>query len=124
MVINLRKMAFATLWKKYEKKLITNAVKEAVRKGFAEVINEDYCTITLDNYTTSKYSAEDQAKIDKFIADNHIEKITEKKANYSIEFVPTEKAIKEFDEMIDKMTQSSNNVIAKRVAAKVANTNK
>lgn len=122
MVIDLRQMAFATLWKKYEKKLNSNTTKEAIRNGETEYKFADYCKVVLDDYTPqAKYSEEDQAKINKFIEENGIKKIpAETKANYSVEFVPSEKAIKEFDKMIKDLEQSEHKNIAK-VAANVKN---
>lgn len=121
MMVDLRQMAFATLWKKYEKKINTNATKEAIRNGTATYKFVDYCTVALDKHTTSKYSEEDQAKIDKFIEENDIKKISTTKENYSIEFVPSEKAIKEFNKMISELEDSQHKNIAK-VATQVANT--
>lgn len=122
MIIDLRQMAFATLWKKYEKKLNSNTTKEAIRNNEVEYKFADYCKVTLDDYTPqSKYSEEDQAKIDKFIEENDIKKLpAEKKLNYSVEFVPSEKAIKEFNKMIEDLEQSEHKNIAK-VASNVKN---
>lgn len=122
MVIDLRQMAFATLWKKYEKKLNSNATKEAIRNSEAEYKFADYCKVVLDDYTPQpKYSEEDQAKIDKFIEENGIKKLPAKtKSNYSVEFVPSEKAIREFDKMIEELKNSQYKNIAK-VANAVSN---
>lgn len=122
MIIDLRQMAFATLWKKYEKKLNSNTVKQAIRNGEVEYKFADYCEVALDDYTPqSAYSEEDQAKIDKFIKENGIKKLpAETKPNYSVEFVPSEKAIKEFNKMIADLEQSEHRNIAK-VAANVKN---
>lgn len=120
MEIDLRQMAFATLWKKYEKKLNDEKTKNAIRNGDATYKFADYASISLGKSTTSKYSEEDQAKIDKFIADNHIEKITETKENYKVEIIPSEKAIKEFNKMLDDLENSQHKNIAK-VASKVKN---
>ena len=121
MVIDLRQMAFATLWKKYEKKLNSNTTKEAIRNNEVEYKFADYCKVMLDDYTPQpKYSEEDQAKIDKFIEENGIKKLpAEKKLNYSVEFVPSEKAIKEFDKMIKELENSQYKNIAK-IASNVA----
>lgn len=119
MIVDLRQFAFATLWKKYEKKINTNETKEAIRNGSATFKFADYCNVTTKDYTTAKYSEEDQAKIDKFIEENGIKKISETKTNYSIEFVPSEKAIKEFDKMIKELETSQYKNIAK-VASNVA----
>lgn len=115
MIIDLRQMAFATLWKKYEKKINTEEVKQAIRENREDVGYKfaDYAKVRLKPYTSSKYSKEDQAKIDKFIEENHIEKITETKEDYSIEFVPSEKAINEFNKMLNDLEQSKHRNIAK-----------
>lgn len=122
MIIDLRQMAFATLWKKYEKKLNSATAKEAIREGDVDYKFADYCKVVLDDYTPQpKYSEEDQAKIDQFIEENGIKKIpAEKKINYSVEFVPSEKAIKEFDKMIKELETSKYRNIAK-VAIEVRN---
>lgn len=119
MVVDLRQMAFATLWKKYEKTINNENTKSEIRSGKATYKFADYCTVKLKNSTTSKYSAEDQAKIDKFIEENGIKKISETKENYSVEFVPSEKAIKEFDKMIKELENSQYKNIAK-IASNVA----
>lgn len=118
MTIDLRQLAFATLWKKYEKKINNEKTKDAIRNGEATYKFADYCHVSLGKSTTTKYSEEDQAKIDKFIKDNHIEKISETKENYKVEFVPSEKAIKEFNKMIKELENSQYKNIAK-VAEKV-----
>ena len=115
MIIDLRQMAFATLWKKYEKKLNNATTKTEIRNGTATYKFADYCKVTLDDYTPQpKYSEEDQAKIDKFIEENGIKKLpTKTKENYSVEFVPSEKAIKEFNKMLKDLQQSEHRNIAK-----------
>lgn len=120
MEIDLRQMAFATLWKKYEKKINTQETKEAIRNRTAKFKFADYCNVTLDSYTQpAQYSVEDQAKIDQFIKDNHIEKLPGKTiANYAVQFVPSEKAIKEFNKMLNELENSEYKNIAK-VASKV-----
>ena len=119
MIVDLRQFAFATLWKKYEKKINTNETKEAIRNGSATFKFADYCNVTTKNYTTANYSEKKKKKIDKFIEENGIKKISETKTNYSIEFVPSEKAIKEFDKMIKELETSQYKNIAK-VASNVA----
>lgn len=118
MVIDLRQMAFATLWKQYEKKINNEKTKECIRNGEATYKFADYCNISLKDYSTSRYSEEDQRKIDKFIEENHIEKIKETKENYSTVFTPSEKAIKEFNKMLDELENSQYKNISK-VASKI-----
>lgn len=123
MKIDLRQLAFATLWKKYEKKINNEKTKEAIRNGEATYDFADYCSISLGKSTTTKYSAEDQAKIDKFIKDNHIEKISETKENYKVEFIPSQKAVKEFNRMLKELQNNEHRNLAK-VASKVQKTMK
>ena len=98
-------------------KEINDEIKE---KGIDKVIscNDDKNIELKERKAKAKYSPEDQAKIDKFIADNHIEKITETKENYKVEIIPSEKAIKEFNKMLDDLENSQHKNIAK-VASKV-----
>lgn len=117
MKIDLRQLAIAKLWANYNKRLNSEATKEAFRNGTAITMHNDYATITLDKYTRTYYSAEDQAKIDEFIKANHIEKITETKENYSLEIKPTSKAEKEFNKML-KTLLDSNDKSTKRIATK------
>lgn len=123
MRIDLRQLAFATLWKKYEKKINNEKTKEAIRNGEATYDFADYCSLSLGKSTTSRYSAENQAKIDQFIKDNHIEKITETKENYKIEFVPSQKAKREFNKMLKELQNNEHKNLAK-VASKVQKTMK
>ena len=120
MQIDLRQIAFATLWKKYEKKINTEEAKKAIRNGEATYKFADYCNVALSSYTQpAKYSEADQAKIDEFIKENGFEKIPgETIEDYKVEFVPSEKAIKEFKKMLDELENSEYKNIAK-VASKV-----
>ena len=120
MLIDLRLMAFTVLMKKLEKKINTEETKEEIRNGTASYKFADYATIKTKDYTQSKYSPEDQAKIDEFIKEQGIEKIVETKEDYSIEIVPSEKAIKEFNKMLDELEGSQYKNIAK-VASQVRN---
>lgn len=123
MEIDLRQLAFATLWKKYEKTINNEKTKEAIRNGEATYKFADYCSMSLGKCTTARYSPEDQAKIDKFIKDNHIEKITETKENYKIEFIPSQKAKREFHRMLKELQDNEHKNLAK-VASKVQKTMK
>lgn len=120
MQIDLRQIAFATLWKKYEKKINTEEAKKAIRNGEATYKFADYCNVALSNYTQpANYAPEVQAKIDQFIKENGFKKIPgETVENYKIEFIPSEKAIKEFKKMLDELENSEYKNIAK-VASKV-----
>lgn len=118
-MVDLRQLAIATLWKKYEKSINNEETKRALRNN-EETKFKDYAKITLRDYTTSKYSDEDQAKIDKFIAEQGFKKITETKENYSVEIIPSEKAINEFNKMLDELENSQHRNIAK-VASQVKN---
>lgn len=100
---DLRIASIATLMKKVEKSIMTEDIKDAIRNNKITTIANGYGKIKLKPYTQKKFTPEDQAKIDKFIEDNHIEKITETKENYSIEIIPSEKAETEFDKMLDRL---------------------
>lgn len=123
MKIDLRQLAFATLWKKYEKKINNEKTKEAIRNGEATYDFVDYCSISLGKSTMTKYSAEDQAKIDRFIKENGIKKISETKENYKVEFIPSQKAVKEFNRMLKELQNNEHRNLAK-VASKVQKTMK
>lgn len=118
MAIDLRPIIFATLWKKYEKKLITEEIKNEIRTGKAVYKFATYGKVKLKDYTQSEYAEEDQKKIDEFIKANHIEKVKKVKTNYSIEFIPSEKAINEFNKMLSDLEESEHKNIAK-IAEKV-----
>lgn len=116
--IDLKLLALVALVKKLEKQIQTEDDKNAIRNSTATYTHADYARIQLKNYTQSKYSDEDQQKIDDFIKKQGFKKITTVKENYSIEIVPSEKAIKEFDKMLELLTQSETKNIA-RVASQV-----
>lgn len=120
MVVDLRQIAIATLWKKHEKKLNNETTKVAIRNGEATYKFADYCQVSLDNYTQTHYKKEGkEIKIDKekIIADyckaNGIEVVKDTKENYSVEFVPSEKAHKEFNKMLKELQSSQYKNIAK-----------
>lgn len=123
MVIDLRQIAFVMLWKQYERQINNEKTKENIRNGEATYKFADYCNISLKDYSISKYTEEDQRKIDQFIKDNKIEKIKETKENYSIVFTPSEKAIKEFNKMLTELENSQYKNISK-VASKIKATKK
>lgn len=116
--IDLRLLAFANLFKRLEKKINTEETKDKIRNGTATYKFADYAQIQTKDYTQSKYSEEDQAEIDKFIAEKGFKKVATTKPNYSIEIVPSEKAIKEFDKMLNELESSQFKNIAK-VASQV-----
>lgn len=111
--IDLRLLAFANLFKKIEKQINTEENKNAMRNGDATYKFADYAHIQTKDYSQSKYSEEDQKEIDEFIKEKGFKKITTTKTNYSIEIVPSEKAVKEFDKMLNELTQSQFKNIAK-----------
>ncbi|MDE6947588.1 MAG: hypothetical protein K2P14_10445 [Anaeroplasmataceae bacterium] len=117
-MIDLRLLAFANLFKKLEKQINTDKTKDEIRNGTAIYKFADYAQIQTKDYTQSKYSDEDQAEIDKFIAEKGFKKIATTKTNYAIEIVPSEKAIKEFDKMLNELENSQYKNIAK-VASQV-----
>lgn len=120
-MVDLRLLAFANLFKKLEKKINTEETKDKIRAGEAVYKFADYAQINIKDYTQSKYSEEDQAEIDKFIAEKGFKKIATTKENYSIEIVPSEKAVKEFNKMLNELENSQFKNIAK-VATQVKTT--
>lgn len=128
MEIDLRQLAFATLWKKYEKKLNTEEVKNAIRNGEATYKFADYASIKPKDNTITQYKKDSEIIelntteiIANYCKENGIEISKYTRENYSIEFVPSEKAIKEFNKMLEELQDSEHKNIAK-VAANVANT--
>lgn len=119
--IDMRLAIFATLYKRQEKKTITNEVKEAIRKGEYTTKFDSYGKIVCKNYTKSYYKPEDQEAIDKFIKEQGFEKVTETIENHTIEFVPSEKGIKEFNKSQAEQENSQYRNIAK-VASQLRNT--
>lgn len=120
-MVDLRLLAFANLFKKLEKQINDESTKEEIRKGTATYKFADYAQIQTKDYTQSKYSEEDQAEIDKFIAEKGFKKVATTKPNYAIEIVPSEKAIKEFEKMLEELEGSQFKNIAK-VASQVKTT--
>lgn len=121
--VDLRLLAFANLFKKLEKQINNESTKDKIRKGEATYKFADYATIQTKDYTQAKYSDEDQAEIDRFIAEKGFKKIVTTKPNYAIEVVPSKKAIKEFNKMLNELESSQYKNIAK-VASQVKNVNK
>ncbi len=120
MMVDLRQLVFATLWKKYEKKINTEELKAEIRNGTATYKFADYGNIALKDYSQSAYPEDEQRQIDEFIKEKGFKKVKTTKPNYSVEFVPSEKAIKEFDKMIAELQDSQYKNIAK-IANNVAN---
>lgn len=125
MEIDLRQLAFATLWKKYEKKINTEETKEAIRSGKATYRFADYGLPKLGNSPKTHYEKDgeeielDTAKIIKdYCETNGIDIIKENRENYKVEIVPSEKAIKEFNKMVKELENSQYKNIAK-MASKV-----
>lgn len=113
MLIDMRLLAFATLGKKAEKQLMSEEVKNAIRSNDYTVKFADYGTIQKKNYTKSYYSEEEQRQIDEFIASKGFKKITETKEEYTIEIVPSTKAVKEYERMLTEQEKSQYKNIAK-----------
>lgn len=127
MLIDLRLMAFATIWKQKEKELNTEAVKNAIRNGEAEFKFTDYCNITTGKNTRTVYKKDGEiieldtaAIIAKHCADNDIDIVKETRDNYSVKFTPSEKAYKEYNKMMVELEDSQHRNIAK-VATQLAN---
>lgn len=120
MIVDLRLMAFTTLWKKLEKKLNTEEVKEKIRKGEAIYKFADYSSIRQKDRTITQYKKDgkiielDTTEIIKnYCKDNGIEIVKNTRKNYSIEFVPSEKAIKEFNKMLQELEEGQHKNISK-----------
>lgn len=120
MQIDLRLMSFATLWKKFEKRLNTEAVKNAIRSGEATYKFADYASVKPKDNTITQYKKDgevielDTTEIIKnYCKDNGIDIVKYTRENYSIEFVPSEKAIKEFNKMLDELEEGQHKNIAK-----------
>lgn len=125
MVIDLRQMAFATLWKKYEKKINNEEVKNEIRTGKATYKFADYCKVSTGKSTSTHYEKEGkiiEIDTDKIIAnyckENGINIVKDTKENYKITFTPSEKAEIEFNKMLNDLENSTHKNIAK-VASKV-----
>lgn len=113
MELDMRLLVFATLGKKIEKQIMTNATKQAIRNNDYTMKFADYGTIRKEKYTKSYYSEEDQKQIDEFIKSKGFKKITETKEEYSIEIVPSAKGIKEYEKMLKEQEASQYKNIAK-----------
>ena len=113
MLLDMRLLAFATLGKKAEKQLMSEEVKNAIRSNDYTVKFADYGIIQKKNYTKSYYKEKDQKQIDEFIKLKGFKKITETKEEYTIEIVPSAKAIKEYEKMLTEQERSQYRNIAK-----------
>lgn len=120
MQLDMRLLVFATLGKKTEKRIMTEKTKQAIRDNDYAIKFADYGTIQKKNYTKSYYSEEDQKQIDEFIKSKGFKKITETKEEYTIEIVPSEKGIKEYEKMLKEQENSQYRNIAK-VASQLKN---
>lgn len=125
MIVDLRLMAFTTLWKKLEKKLNTEEVKEKIRKGKAIYKFADYSSVKQKDSTITQYKKDGEIIelsttdiIKEYCEKNGIEIIKNTRKNYAIEFVPSEKAIKEFNKMLQELEEGQHKNISK-VASQV-----
>lgn len=125
MIVDLRLMAFTTLWKKLEKKLNTEEVKEKIRKGEAIYKFADYSSVKQKDSTITQYKKDGEIIelsttdiIKEYCEKNGIEIIKNTRKNYAIEFVPSEKAIKEFNKMLQELEEGQHKNISK-VASQV-----
>lgn len=120
MIIDLRLMAFATLWKKLEKKLNTEEVKNEIRNEKATYKFADYCEVSTGKSPKTIYKKDgkiielDTTQIVKdYCKINGIEIAKEDRPNYKVTFTPSEKAKKEFDKMLTELEGSQHRNIAK-----------
>lgn len=105
--------------KEYKTRL--EELKTQIRAG-ATTINNDYCTFTTTNQNTYAYTTEDQEKIDKFLKENHIEKVLkESKPNYKITFKPTLTAQRKYNRYVESTINNAPNNSIKSAACKLAN---
>lgn len=118
MILDLRQIMIATLWKKYETKLVSKKVKDAIKNGDVEYKFADYGKVILDKTTKTRYFKDGkeikQADIIKqHCEDNGISIVKEEIKNHSVEFVPSQKAINEFNKMLLELENSQHKNIAK-----------
>lgn len=120
MIIDLRLMSFATLWKKLEKKLNTDKIKTAIRNGEAIYKFADYASIKPKDNTITQYKKDGEIIelsttdiIKEYCEKNGIEIVKNTRKNYAIEFVPSEKAIKEFNKMLQELEEGQHKNISK-----------
>lgn len=113
MIIDLRQIMIATLWKKYEKKINNEKIKEAIRNNEATYKFADYgIPKKTDSSKTHYYkdgkeiSINTEEIIKQYCKDNSITIEKEKLIDYKVEFVPSQKAIKEFNRMLDDLKES------------------
>ena len=125
MILDLRLMSFVTIFKKLEKVINTNEVKEEIRAGKASYKFADYCKVSTGiQHFTHYIKAGKEIEIDKtaiienYCKENGIEIVDETKEDYKITFTPSEKAYKEFNKMLDTVTDGQYRNIAK-VASQV-----
>ena len=120
MTIDLRLMSFATLGKKLEKTLNNEATKKAIRNGDVTYKFADYCNVSLGKQTQKHYEKDGEIiELDttKIIQDyckaNGIDIIEETKEDYKITFKPSQKAINEYNKMLEEQEESQHRNIAK-----------
>lgn len=118
--LDLRQIMIATLWKKYEAKINNKKTKDAIKNGDVEYKFADYGKVILDKTTKTKYfkdGKEIEIKtaeiIKKYCEDNGISIVKEEIKNHSVEFVPSQKAINEFNKMLLELENSQHKNIAK-----------
>lgn len=120
MEIDLRQLAIATLWKKQEKMLNSDKVKASIRNKTATYKFADYCSIKFKDNTITTYKKDGKdielnttQIIQDYCKTNGIDVVKCTRENYAIEFIPSEKAIREFKRMMEELEESDYRNIAK-----------
>lgn len=113
MLIDLRQIMIATLWKKYLDKIATKKVKDAIRSNEAIYKFADYGIPKRANSSKTHYykggkeiAIDTEEIVKQYCKDNGITIEKEKLIDYKVEFVPSQKAIKEFNRMLDDLKES------------------
>lgn len=108
MIVDLKKMAFATLGKNLEKDLNTKEVKTAIRNGNVAYKFTSYCDVKPSAHSFTHYMKDGkEIEIDKdaiiknYCKRNGITEVKETVEGYTITFKPTQKAIDEYNALLD-----------------------
>ena len=121
MKIDLRALGIEKAFADMLKADFTNEVKEYLREN-KQIKGNDYVQVARNDYRKpATYSKEDQAEIDKFIAEKGFKKIQNPlQEEYSVEIIATQKAKNEAMKILLNAIENANSTISKS-ASKVAN---
>ena len=125
MKVDLRALGIEKAFADMLKADFTNEVKEYLREN-KQIKGNDYVQVVRNDYRKpATYSKEDQAEIDKFIAEKGFKKIQNPlQEEYSVEIVATQKARNEAMKILLNAIKNANSTVSKsatKVANKVAN---